>query len=85
MLRGPASNQKRSWGARGLASRDAQPGDAHQSDRRRQQGADAAVDKHRRDRVTHVYLGDTLIRSLILDPNRYYQPMEPTPQRPTTS
>jgi transposase InsO family protein len=37
------------------------------------------------DRVTHVYLGDTLIRSLILDPNRYYQPMEPTPQRPTTS
>jgi transposase InsO family protein len=37
------------------------------------------------DRVTHVYLGDTLIRSLIIDPNRYYQPMEPTPQRPTTS
>jgi transposase InsO family protein len=37
------------------------------------------------DRVTHVYFGDTLIRSLILDPNRYYQPMEPTPQRPTTS
>jgi hypothetical protein len=28
------------------------------------------------DRVTHIYLGDTLIRSLVIDPNRYHQPME---------
>jgi transposase InsO family protein len=36
------------------------------------------------DRVTHIYLGDTLIRSLLIDPNRYYQPKTPTPTRPTT-
>jgi transposase InsO family protein len=37
------------------------------------------------DRVTHVYLGDTLIRSLVIDPNRYYQPKEPDQRPPTTS